>query len=204
MRFFKSALTVALGFLAIPSLAAITPAQLIGDLEGMTADIKIIESSAAQINTANSLLLVIGGGPFPKIISGVTQVVDTTVSTSVLLKDQPPYTVEADAKAIANAFHAFVEEQITLLNILPSKTGLLGTILFGGAPIASPLFNLKLQVDIFAYCLIATIPEGEARNLIMADQVRIRAKLQLSINAHVGLRIVHRRHARDLIGQTVE
>ncbi|KAK6524074.1 hypothetical protein TWF694_005737 [Orbilia ellipsospora] len=204
MHFFKTAVLATLSFSAIPSLAAITSNKLCQNLEGMTANVRVAQSSAVQITLANSLLYAVGLGPFPAIISCVGRTVDGAVSNAVQLATQAPYTVEAEAVAVANAFHDFVDEQIVMIETLITKAGDLGTRLLACGPTAVALASLRLQVGIFANALVTACPQAAARDLIIADRARVHVRVQVAIDAYTALRILRRNHARDLLTSPVQ
>lgn len=55
---------------------------------------------------------------------------------------------EADAKAIADAFHDYVRVNQQLLNILIGKAGLFNSAPFIGAPVSAVLRQFESVVDV--------------------------------------------------------
>ena len=61
--------------LAIPALAALTPAQIVSNIEMITQKSMALQAPANTITLVNAPLLLIGQGPLPKIIAGFSDIV---------------------------------------------------------------------------------------------------------------------------------
>ncbi|KAI1423904.1 UVI-1 [Xylaria sp. FL1777] len=157
--------------MASTAMAALTPIQIATSINQVTVLSQNLQTPANSITLVNAPLIIVGRGPFPKIITGFTQIV-TTVSTAIIqLRDTPPVTVEADADLILNAFRGFVRVHQELLNILIGKAGIITDVPVVGPPVAAVLRKVEGVVDTVAITLINLVEvrskdlENEANNL---------------------------------------
>lgn len=62
---FRSLVTGAVALLAVPALAAITPAQMVENIKTLTVKSQALQGPAQSITIINTPLIIIGQGPFP-------------------------------------------------------------------------------------------------------------------------------------------
>jgi hypothetical protein len=100
--------------LAVPALAALTPAQIVSNLEMITQKSMALQAPAKTITLINAPLIVIGQGPLPKIIVGFSDIVSTGTNALSQMQGTQPVPAGADSDAIADGFrsvslnHAFI------------------------------------------------------------------------------------------------
>jgi len=171
--------------LAIPALAALTPAQIVSNLEMITQKSMALQAPAKTITLVNAPLLVIGQGPLPRIIQGFSDIVSTGTNAISQMDGTAPVPAGADSDAIAEAFRGFVRVHQDLLNILIGKAGLLSTVPFVGAPMAAVLRAVENVVDQLAFSLI-DIVESRTKDL-QADAKSLDGSLDTAIKAYDGI-----------------
>ncbi|EGX45401.1 hypothetical protein AOL_s00170g108 [Orbilia oligospora ATCC 24927] len=196
MLFFKKAVVSALALLAAPSIAALTPAQMVGNIEMLTTKSKALQNPANSITLVNGPLIVIGLGPFPQIIAGFTEIVTITSTAITQMQGSAVITNPTDAKAIADAFRKFVEVHQVLLNILIGKAGLFNTVPIIGTPVAAVLRSLEAVVDTVALRIIDTVEVAIHKSTIQSNANSLSGTITVSINAYQGLSL-KKRHTRD-------
>ncbi|KAF3087298.1 hypothetical protein TWF569_008928 [Orbilia oligospora] len=199
MLFFKKAFVSALALLAAPSIAALTPAQMVGNIELLTTKSKALQNPAKSITIVNGPLIAIGLGPFPQIIVGFTEIITITSTAIAQMQGSAVITNPTDAKAIADAFRMFVKVHQELLNILIGKAGLFTLVPIIGQPVASVLRSLEAIVDTVALGIINTVEVAASKETIQSDADSLSATISLSINSYQGLIPIKKRHARDFI-----
>ncbi|KAK6508882.1 hypothetical protein TWF481_003649 [Arthrobotrys musiformis] len=197
MLFFKKAIACGLALLAVPSFAGITPAQMVNNLDTLRAKSFAIQADAKSITILNGPLIAIGLGPFPKIITGFTDIVTTATAAIAQMQGSAIITNPADAKAVADAFRLFVKVHQDLLNILIGKAGLFTIVPIIGTPVAAVLRSIEAVVDTAAFGIINTVEVAASKALIQSDADSLHATIGVSINAYVGLIPLTKRHARD-------
>ncbi|KAH6675856.1 hypothetical protein B0J14DRAFT_626301 [Halenospora varia] len=144
----------ALTFFSAPSFAAVTPAQIVTNIQILTSKSQALQAPAQSINIINGPLIVIGQGPFPQIISGFADIVSTATVAISSMQGSADVPAGPPAQAIADAFREFVRVHQVLLNILIGKAGLFTTIPLVGAPVAAVLRQVEGVVDTIAFALI--------------------------------------------------
>ncbi|TLD07510.1 hypothetical protein PgNI_10772 [Pyricularia grisea] len=184
---------IAVAALAIGSnavQAALTPAQMVSNIQMLTQKSQALQAPAQSITILNGPLIVIGQGPFPPIIAGFTDII-TTVSTALAqMQGTQPVPAGADADSIFEAFREFVRVHQVLLNILIGKAGLFNTVPFIGQPIASILRQLEAIVDTIAFSLIDLV---ESRSMDLTNQANsLSATITTAINSYDGLSLSKR------------
>ena len=90
--------------LAIPALAALTPAQIVSNIEMITQKSMALQAPANTITLVNAPLLLIGQGPLPKIIAGFSDIVSTGTNAIAQMEGTAPVPAGAESDAIADAF----------------------------------------------------------------------------------------------------
>ena len=109
--------------LAVPALAALTPAQIVSNLEMITQKSMALQAPAKTITLVNAPLLLIGQGPLPKIIQGFSDIVSTGTNAISQMDGTAPVPAGTDSDAIADAFrgvslnHA-VSSALALIDLL--------------------------------------------------------------------------------------
>jgi hypothetical protein len=92
--------------LAVPALAALTPAQIVSNLEMITQKSMALQAPAKTITLVNAPLLVIGQGPLPTIIRGFSDIVSTGTNAIAQMDGTAPVPAGADSDAIADGFRS--------------------------------------------------------------------------------------------------
>jgi hypothetical protein len=171
--------------MAVPALAAITPAEVVDNIKKLTVKSQALQQPAQTISLINAPLMIIGQGPFPKIIIGFTDIVTTATAAIAQMQGNPKVTAAADATAIADAFREFVRVHQALLNILIGKAGLLQSVPFIGPPVAAVLRQVETVVDTIAFGLIDTV-EAKATEL-RGDAGALKGTIELAIKKYDGI-----------------
>ncbi|WQF75970.1 hypothetical protein CDEST_00984 [Colletotrichum destructivum] len=155
MRF--SILKAAVAALAVCNdvvLGQLTPAQVVTNIELITSKSQALIDPAKEITLISGTLLIIGQGPFPKIIAGFTDIVTTAGVSLAQMQGMPPVPAGAESDAIFEAVRTFVRIHQQLLNVLIGKAGLFSTIPIVGQPVAAVLRAVEGIVDAVAFALI--------------------------------------------------
>jgi len=139
---------------AVVKPRALTPAQIVSNIQMITQKSQALQGPAQSITIINGPLIVIGQGPFPQIIAGFTDIVSTATTAIAQMQGTSPVGADADSDAIFNAFREFVRVHQVLLNILIGKAGLFNTVPFIGQPVAAVLRQIENVVDTIAFALI--------------------------------------------------
>ncbi|KAK6362670.1 hypothetical protein TWF730_000125 [Orbilia blumenaviensis] len=194
MHFFKKAVTCAIALLAVPSLAAVTPAQIADGLKMLTEKSKALEAPAQSITIVNAPLIVIGQGPFPTIIAGFSDMVSTGNALISQFEGIEPIR-GTDEDLVYNAFHEFYKTHEILLNILIGKAGIVGKVPVVGQPVATALRGVEGVVDTIAITLIGQT-ETRSKDL-ESDANSLGNTLELAIQSYESIGSFKKRHVRD-------
>ncbi|KAI6546597.1 hypothetical protein MCOR05_000539 [Pyricularia oryzae] len=170
--------------------AALTPAQIISNIQMLTAKSQAIQAPAQSITILNGPLIVIGQGPFPQIITGFTDIISTTTTAIAQMQGTDPVPAGADADAIFNAFREFVRVHQALLNILIGKAGLFNTVPIIGQPVAAVLRQLESVVDTIAFGLIDLVQSRASDLTTQANQLG--GTIEVCIQSYEGLGVTKR------------
>ncbi|OLN93971.1 hypothetical protein CCHL11_03473 [Colletotrichum chlorophyti] len=189
-----SFLKVAVAALAVCNnavLGALTPQQIVSNIQMLTSKSQALQAPAQSITILNGPLIIIGQGPFPQIIAGFTDIITTVTVAIAQMQGTPVITVEADATAIANTFREFVRVHQVLLNILIGKSGLFSTVPIIGQPVAAILRQLESVVDTIAFGLIDTIDggAGTAKGDVTKDANSLSATIGTAIEKYEGIQL---------------
>jgi len=144
-----------------------TANDVVRNIESLTTKSSSIIPSAQQLSAFNAPLLLVGQGPWPKVILGFTDIVTTATGYITSMSAGPgvlpgePYP-GAEAAAIAEAFREFVSVHQDLLNILIGQGGFMSQIPFVGPPVAAVLRAVESVVDTIAFSLIDNVEETAA------------------------------------------
>ncbi|KAK6544056.1 hypothetical protein TWF694_000769 [Orbilia ellipsospora] len=197
MHFFKTALTTALGLLSVPAFSQLTPQEVVENINILTAKSQALQAPANSITIINGPLIVIGLGPFPPIIAGFSDIIQTVTNDIAAMAQDPQYAPGPDSDNIFNAFREFVRVHQQLLNILIGKAGLFQTVPLIGEPVAQVLRSLEAIVDTVAFGLIDTVQSRSAD--IQAQASSLDVTIGNAIKSYEGLLIKakERRHAKD-------
>ncbi|EFQ93918.1 hypothetical protein PTT_08560 [Pyrenophora teres f. teres 0-1] len=178
---FRNIFTAALA-LATPITAAITPAEVVVNIQSITSVSLKLQVPAQKISIVNGPLILIGQGPFPELIVGFADIVSKATLAIAGMQGMP--TVPA-GQATDDVFNAFREA--ILLNILIGKAGLFQSVPFIGTPIAAVLRQVEKVVDTIAFGLIATF---EARaNDFKTQAGMLTGSLQVCIASYDGISV---------------
>jgi len=154
---FRAFTTIALAAFAVPIVTAITPAQVVTNIQTLTTKSQALQAPAQSINIINGPLIVVGLGPFPPIISGFADIVTTATTAIASMQGMAPVPAGADSDAIFNAFREFVRVHQVLLNILIGKAGLFQTVPLIGQPVAAVLRQIENVVDTVTLGLVDNV-----------------------------------------------
>ena len=171
---------------ALPA-RAITPAQAVDNIRMLTTKSQALQAPAQSITLINGPLIIVGLGPFPQIISGFADIVQTATVAIAQMQGSAKVTNAADAKAIADAFREFVRVHQVLLNILIGKAGLFNTVPFIGQPVASVLRQVEAVVDTIAFGLIDML-EGQVTD-VQSQANNLHQTIEISISSYDGLSV---------------
>jgi hypothetical protein len=86
------------------SAAQVTPAQVVSNIKSITAKSQALQQPAQSISIVNGPLIVIGQGPFPKIITGFVDIVSTATTAISQMDGMSPVAAGADSDMIFEAF----------------------------------------------------------------------------------------------------
>ncbi|KAI1858562.1 hypothetical protein JX265_010655 [Neoarthrinium moseri] len=185
--FASKIISVALSLFATSALA-ITPADVVNNINMLTEKSQALQAPAQSLTIVNGPLVVAGQGPFPQIITGFTDIVSTGSAALASMQGMEPIPAGTESDDVFDAFREFVRIHQQLLNILIGKAGLFQTVPFIGAPVAAVLRQIEAIVDTLAFALIdqvesrATDLQNQAGSLGMTVQTAIQQYegLQLS------------------------
>jgi len=195
MLFFKTALAATAALLAVPHVAAgLTAPQVVGNINIVTTKSQNLQAPANQITILSGALFLIGQGPFPQIIVGFTDIINTVTADINAMAGTPPFNVLADEQSILDAFTTFVTVHQELLNILIGKAGILNDLPLVGPPVAQLLRSLEAVVDSVAFALIDFVPDLQAQ--MTTQKGNLDVTLGLAITTYTPLRKRH--HVRDV------
>ncbi|KAH6878663.1 hypothetical protein BKA58DRAFT_466309 [Alternaria rosae] len=181
---FRNLFTAALAF-SVPISAAITPAEVVTNIKTITQKSQALQAPAKEISIVNGPLILIGQGPFPKIIIGFSDIVQTATTAIAQMQGMPKEPAGAPTDAVFEAFREFVRVHQALLNILIGKAGLFNTVPFIGQPIAAVLRQIEKVVDTIAFMLIDTF-EARAADL-QKEAMSLTGSLDICIKSYDGL-----------------
>lgn len=100
---FRNYFTAALA-LAAPIAAQISPKQLVENINAVTQKSQDLQDPAQRITLVNGPLIVVGQGPFPEIIRGLTEIVSLTGTTVAQLRGAPTIPAGEPSDAVFEAF----------------------------------------------------------------------------------------------------
>lgn len=98
---------VAMALLAsntLPVLGALSPGQIVSNIQMLTAKSQALQAPAQSITIINGPLLVIGQGPFPQIISGFVDIVSTATTSIEQMQGNQEIASGPDADSVFGAF----------------------------------------------------------------------------------------------------
>lgn len=155
-------LLVLLSAAAQQAFGQMTAPEVVANINIITGQSQALQTPANQINLLSGPLFLIGLGPFPQIVVGFTQIVNTVSSDISAMQGTQPFSVLSDEQSILDAFTTFVQVHQELLNILIGKAGLLNDLPLVGPPVAQVLRSLEAVVDTIAFNLIDLVPDVAA------------------------------------------
>ncbi|EDU47400.1 hypothetical protein PTRG_04493 [Pyrenophora tritici-repentis Pt-1C-BFP] len=176
---FRNIITAALA-LATPITAAISAAEVTVNIKVVTQKSMALQQPAQSISLVNGPLILIGQGPFPKLIFGFADIVTTATAAISQMQGMPK-------EPAGPATDAFVRVHQALLNILIGKAGLFQAVPFIGQPIAAVLRQIEGVVDTIAFMLIATF-EARASDF-QKEASTLTGTLSLCIAKYDGLSV---------------
>ncbi|KAI1424033.1 hypothetical protein F5Y12DRAFT_492922 [Xylaria sp. FL1777] len=156
--------------MASTAMGALNAQQIADGINLITQKSQALQAPAQSITILNAPLIVIGGGPFPTIIAGFTDIVSTANTLIAQLAGSAPIQKRderehprdliargPDADLVFGAFREFVAIHQALLNILIGKAGILEKIPVVGQPVATALRGVESVVDTLAIDLIGLL-----------------------------------------------
>ncbi|KAK0639492.1 hypothetical protein B0T16DRAFT_395212 [Cercophora newfieldiana] len=175
---------------ASPLVSALTVSQIVNNIQTLTSKSQALQAPAQSITIVNGPLIVIGLGPFPTIITGFSDIVQTVTVAFAQMQSGPDHlTTEADATAVADAFSEFVRVHQVLLNILIGKAGLFQTVPIIGQPVAAVLHSLENVVDTITFNLIDLVDPATQKDQMSADAASLSGTIGNAIKSYEGLNI---------------
>ncbi|KAG9375524.1 hypothetical protein A1F94_013899 [Pyrenophora tritici-repentis] len=156
---FRNIITAALA-LATPITAAISAAEVTVNIKVVTQKSMALQQPAQSISLVNGPLILIGQGPFPKLIFGFADIV-TTATAAIFRCKACPRSLLAQPP-MQSSRHSFVRVHQALLNILIGKAGLFQAVPFIGQPIAAVLRQIEGVVDEFLPSFSSSLCNGAA------------------------------------------
>ncbi|KAK1978302.1 hypothetical protein LZ30DRAFT_599452 [Colletotrichum cereale] len=166
-------------------LSQSTPAQVVANIKSLTNKSKALQAPANDISLISGPLIVVGQGPFPKIILGFSDIVSTATAALPAMQVMPPVPPGTDSDLIFDAFREFVYVHQVLLNILIGKAGLFTVVPLIGAPVAAALRAIEGVVDKAAFTLINNV-QSRAGD-IQDEAGKLKGSLSTSIEKYQGL-----------------
>ncbi|GAQ91769.1 hypothetical protein KFL_008490030 [Klebsormidium nitens] len=180
------ALSALLLLCAPTTSASATPRQLVDSIKRATQQGQALQAPAQSITIINGPLIVIGQGPFPKIIVGFTEMI-TELTTSIAEAQGAERLSGADTTAVADAVRDMVRVHQALLNILIGKAGLFNTVPFIGQPVAEVLRQYEGVIDAYLFQLTDLASSEAASKTISGQQMSLDGTTTIAINAYSGL-----------------
>jgi hypothetical protein len=120
---FRTLATAALA-LAAPISAAITPTQVVDNIKTLTAKSQALQAPAQSISIINGPLVIIGQGPFPKIIVGFQDIVVTGTTYISQMGDMANVPAGKQSDDIYDAFR-----EVSTANLLLHGLRVLTTVI---------------------------------------------------------------------------
>jgi hypothetical protein len=78
--------------------------QIVDNLKSLTDKNKNLQAPAQSITIVNGPLIIVGQGPFPEIIKGLTDLVSTGTEHASQIKDMDPIAAGAESDNVFNAY----------------------------------------------------------------------------------------------------
>jgi hypothetical protein len=85
---FRNFFTAAVA-LSVPIAAQLPPAEVVSNIQMLTRKSQALQAPAQGITLTSSLLIVVGQGPFPQIISGFQDIVSTATTAIAQMQGMP-------------------------------------------------------------------------------------------------------------------
>lgn len=105
MRFFRPFVTMALiASNTLPVLGALSPGQIVSNIQMLTTKSQALQGPAQSITIINGLLITIGQGPFPQIVSGFVDIVSTATTSIAQMQGTQEISSGPDADSVFDAF----------------------------------------------------------------------------------------------------
>ncbi|KAK2031159.1 hypothetical protein LX32DRAFT_681291 [Colletotrichum zoysiae] len=166
-------------------VSQLTPANVVDNIKTLTMKSQALQAPAKEITIVSGPLIIVGQGPFPKLIAGFTEIVTIATTAIPAMQAMPPVPAGQQSDAIFDAFREFVRVHQVLLNILIGKAGLFSVVPFIGAPVAAVLRQIEAVVDTVAFILINNV-QSRANDLkLEADSLG--GTIDISISKYQGI-----------------
>ena len=85
-------------------MGALSPAQIVSNIQMLTTKSQALQQPAQQISIINGPLIHIGQGPFPQIITGFTDIVSTATTAIAQMQGTADIASGPDADSVFDAF----------------------------------------------------------------------------------------------------
>ncbi|KAF1940125.1 hypothetical protein EJ02DRAFT_504340 [Clathrospora elynae] len=133
------------------------PAQIVEDLNTLTQKSKALMTPVSSVSTVNGPLIIIGRGPFPKIIRGFTDIVSNATTYIDQISKMADVAAGAPSNDVFDAYRKFASTHQTLLDLLTSKAELFNTVPLIGEPVAAVLRQDEKVIDTLTFALISKV-----------------------------------------------
>ncbi|KAH6617189.1 hypothetical protein F5144DRAFT_660081 [Chaetomium tenue] len=178
MRFSILTALAALGSVAVAQMKATV---VVENIQVLTVKSQKLIQPAKELTLVNALLLIIGQGPWPKVILGLGDIVATaTLDVSAMSAGPKAKYIGVEATAIADAFRLFVKTHQTLLDALIGVGGFITKIPFVGPPVAAVLRSVEKVVDTLAFGIIDTL-EASVAAALTTDYAGLKATIGTAV-----------------------
>jgi len=144
--------------------------QVVQGLQTVTSLMQNLQGVAQSITIVNLPLVLVGQGPIPQIISGLTSVV-TTLQAQTAAMSSAKESYDDQASSISDAVRDYVRVSQATLNILIGKAGLSSQVPFVAAPLAAILRQLEASDDGIIYALTDKCPSKASDIRSSADSI---------------------------------
>ncbi|KAF3014154.1 hypothetical protein E8E14_001052 [Neopestalotiopsis sp. 37M] len=138
----------ALAFCSNTVFGAQTAEQIVASLNTLTDKSQDLQAPAETITAVNGALIVVGQGPFPKIISGFQEIVTLATNDISQMQGTETITDAAEADNVYAAFRDFSAIHQKLLTTLTGKAALLSTVPIIAAPMSAILRQDENVLDV--------------------------------------------------------
>lgn len=150
--------------------------------EQYDSKITALNAPAQSINIITAPLIVIGQGPFPTIITGISEII------TLLNSNTPTEDTVADPNKSNGLYDLNYKITCALMNILIGKAGILEKIPIVGEPVAAALRGLESAIEINVLSKgLKKIKDTEKRNKLENELSETMRCIAIAIQKYQGL-----------------